>query len=78
MLKKFSQWLWLFKEPIGFPLAWREARKECRKLRRQRDCLYKHFLAPIDMYFTLEPLPKDLLEVLDEIEGGDGPSSKAQ
>lgn len=42
---------------------------EIRKLRRQRDCLHKHFDAFAEKYFFYEPLPEDLIEVLNQIEG---------
>ena len=42
---------------------WIRAVERAARYKRQRDCLYKHFHMGL-----FEPLPKDLTEVLDEIE----------
>jgi hypothetical protein len=43
--------------------------RRVRKLRYQRDILHKHFNVFAEKFFLFYPLPKDLIEVLDEIEG---------
>lgn len=64
MFKRFFLWCRLLKLEC-----------ECRKLRRQRDCLHKY---SYDLIPTFTYLPKDLIKVLDEIESEDGSPVKAQ
>ena len=55
---------------IGFlTFAVRERHVKAIRYCRHRDCLYEHFNIFAEKFFLFEPLPKELVRVLDEIEG---------
>ena len=42
--------------------------RKIRRYRRQRNCLHKHFNICAEKHFPFWALPKELVQVLDEIE----------